>query len=137
MRGPSQLDQPTPGSLCSSGGGALTDPRSIPPFRLLHRHLLMCQRNGSGIRCNCYSPALTRVSITQPDPRSITQSFVSLKFRNGSGISSVLCRVRNCFITGLTRGHLESLNLYYSGYHPQSPLTNPTCFCRCKSPEDL
>jgi len=25
---------------------------------------------GSGIRCNCYSPALTRVSITQPDPRS-------------------------------------------------------------------
>jgi len=26
---------------------------------------------GSGIRCNCYSPALNRVSITQPDPRSM------------------------------------------------------------------
>ena len=29
------------------------DPRSIPPFRLLHRHLLTCQRNGSGISSGC------------------------------------------------------------------------------------
>ena len=33
---------------------------------------------GSGIRCNCYSPALTRVSITQPDPRSMLFAHVAV-----------------------------------------------------------
>jgi len=42
-----------------------TDPRSL---FISARVYLQTER--PGIRCNCYSPALTRVSITQPDPIS-------------------------------------------------------------------
>ena len=109
-------DQPTPGSLCSSGGGALTDPRScVLPYR----------STGPGIRPE-YTLANSGSLIPGPNLFCVYNVI-------GPGISSVLCRVRMCIITGLTRGHPETLNLYYSGYHPQSSLTNPTCFFWCRS----
>ena len=51
--------------------------------------------SGSGIRCNCYSPALNRVSITQPDPRS-NRDIDPYQLRDGvgSGISSGGGRLR-------------------------------------------
>ena len=57
-------DQPTPDCLCSSGGGALTDPRSIVLWQIKKpRGLRHFQHNGSGIS---WCPVQARIFLVSP-----------------------------------------------------------------------
>ena len=59
-----EQDQPTPGSLCSSGGGALTDPRSIGR-ELQHSYL------GSNLLFPPITPIDQGSASSEDDARSV------------------------------------------------------------------